>query len=68
MSTPYPPSAMLEWVQTASRGCDCPLCLHASQLGTAGPNLLYALRQDVISKDRKMTACLIQWTSNQLQY
>ncbi len=40
MSTPYPPSTSLEWdgwltVQTASRGYDCPLRLHASQLGTA---------------------------------
>ncbi len=38
MSTPYPPSALLEWdgwltVQTASCECDCPLHLHASGLG-----------------------------------
>ncbi len=40
MSTPYPPSALLEWdsrltVQTTSCGCDCPLRLNASRLGTA---------------------------------
>ncbi len=40
MSTPYPPSALMKWdgwltVQTASCGCDCPLYLHASRLGTA---------------------------------
>jgi hypothetical protein len=40
MSTPYLLSALLEWdcwltVQTASCGCDFPLCQHASQLGTA---------------------------------
>jgi hypothetical protein len=40
MSTPYPPSALLEWecgltVQTASHGYDCLPHLNASRLGTA---------------------------------
>jgi len=34
----------------------------------SGPNKLYAQRQDVIWKDRKMTVHLMQWTSDQLQY
>jgi hypothetical protein len=39
MSTPYSPQhCWMEWlvdVQVASHGCDSPVCLHASRLGTA---------------------------------